>query len=83
MCWRQFQDVGEGFDPFGHQHPLSLNISVGHQHPKDLNSVANILKLPPTVRHQLHNASNMTVANRSYDSFGTSNERRWRRQKCW
>ena len=37
----QFQDVGHlrGFGHFGHQHPLSLNISVGGQHPKDVTKV--------------------------------------------
>ena len=40
MSWWQFQDVGDDFGHFGHQHPLSLNLSVGHQY---LNSVANIL----------------------------------------
>ena len=65
ICWRQLWDVGDGF---GHQHPLSLNISVdsGASNQKmspDLNSVANILKLSPTVSHHHHNVSNMTVAN--------------------
>ena len=46
------------FGHFGHQHPLSLNISVGYQ---DLNSVANILKLSSTVSHQHHDVTNMTV----------------------
>ena len=45
MCWRQFQDVGDAFGYFGHQHPLSLNISVGHQLAKD---VTKILILSPT-----------------------------------
>ena len=39
MCWRQFQDVGDAFGYFGHQHPLSLNISVGHQYPKNVNNI--------------------------------------------
>ena len=45
MCWWQFEDVGDGFGHFGHQNPLSLNISLGHQHPKD---VTKILILSPT-----------------------------------
>ena len=32
MRWLEFLDIGDGFGHFGHQHPLSLNISVGHQH---------------------------------------------------
>ena len=62
--------VGDDFGHFSHQHPLSPNISVTltlcraptskrcHQ---DLNSVANILKLSPTVSHQNHSVTN-TVA---------------------
>ena len=54
MCWRQFLDVGDAFGYFGHQHALSLNISVGHQ---DRNSVANIkivinFKSPTSQFHQ-------------------------------
>ena len=45
MFWIQFEDVSDGFSFFGHQRPLSLNISVGHQHPKD---VTKILFLLPT-----------------------------------
>ena len=50
ICWRQ--DFGDSCGRFGHQHPLSFNISVGHQHPKD---VTNILILSPTYLncHQL------------------------------
>ena len=39
MCWRQFQDVGDSFDRFCHQHFLSFNLSVGHQHPKDVTNI--------------------------------------------
>ena len=49
-CWSRFWQ----FRPW-----KSLNKSVGHQHPKD---VTNILILSPTVSHQHHNVSNMTVA---------------------
>ena len=36
MWWWQFEDFGDDFGDFGHQHPLFLNISVGHQHRKDV-----------------------------------------------
>ena len=39
MCWWQLWDIGDGFDRFCHQHPLSFNISVGHQHPKIFNKI--------------------------------------------
>ena len=32
-CKWQVKDVGDAFGHSGHQHPLSLYISVGHQHP--------------------------------------------------
>ena len=46
MFWSKFQDVGDDFGHFGHQHPLSFNINVEHQHSKD---VTKILTLLPTV----------------------------------
>ena len=45
MCWREFYDVGDASDYFGHQHPLSLNTSVGDQLSKD---VTEIFILSPT-----------------------------------
>ena len=45
MCWWQLSDIGDGFDHFCHQRPLSFNINVGHQYRKD---VTNIEILPPT-----------------------------------
>ena len=55
------KDVDDIFGHFGHQHPLSPNISVEHQHLKD---VTNILLLSPKLCncHQHHTVSNMTVA---------------------
>ena len=44
MCWWQLWDVGNGFSPFRHQHPLSFNISVGYQHPKHVTNI----KIPST-----------------------------------
>ena len=37
MCWRQFWNVGDSFDHFRHQYPLSSNLSIGH--PKDVNNI--------------------------------------------
>ena len=39
MCWWQFEDVGDGFCHFRHQHPLSFYLSVGHQHSKDVTKI--------------------------------------------
>ena len=39
ICWRQLCDVGDGFDRFSHQHPLSFNIRVGYQQPKDVTNI--------------------------------------------
>ena len=61
LCWWRMLEtkyVGDGFGHFGHQHPLSPNISVEHQLPKD---ATNILKLSPATSHQHHNVTNMTV----------------------
>ena len=33
------QDVGDGFDSFRHQDPLSFSISVVHQHAKDVTNI--------------------------------------------
>ena len=48
MCWWQLWDVGDGFDRFCHQHPLSFNISVGHQHSK----IVTKMKSPTLTCHQ-------------------------------
>ena len=39
ICWWQLYDVSDGFDHFGHQHPLSSYISVGHQYSKDVTNI--------------------------------------------
>ena len=36
MCWWQLEDVGDGFDHFGNQHPLFFYISLGYQHSTDV-----------------------------------------------
>ena len=38
-CWWQLYDVGDGLGHFGHQDPLSFNISVVHQHSKDVPNI--------------------------------------------
>ena len=64
MCWWQFKDIGDCFGHFGHQHSLSHErwAPTSKRCHEDLNSVANILKMSPTVSHQHHNVTNMTVA---------------------
>ena len=42
---------------------LGTNVQKCHQ---DLNSVANILKLSPTVSYQHHNVTHITVAGTNY-----------------
>ena len=54
MCWRQLWDVGDGFDRFCHQHPLSFNMTfcnVGQQQPKDVTNI-EILSLTSKNCHQ-------------------------------
>ena len=51
MIWWQLWDVGDGFDCFCHQHPLSFNISVGHLQPKDVTNI-KILSLASKNCHQ-------------------------------
>ena len=51
MCWWQLWDVGDAFDRFRHQHPLSFNISVGHEHPKIVTNI-EILSLASKNCHQ-------------------------------
>ena len=67
MCWRHFQDFGDGFDRFRHQQPLSFNISVGYQHSKDFTNV-EILSATPKNYHQ-HKAIKIYVVVDLYLAF--------------
>ena len=67
MCWRQIQDVGDDFDNFSQQQPLSLYIYVKcraptfkrcHQHPK---IVANFESPTPRChQHRSHRFVDIT-----------------------
>ena len=58
MCWWQLWDVGGGFGHFYGKHPLSLHLSVKHQPLKD---VTNIEIQLPTLSHQHHDFTNITI----------------------